>query len=589
MNLTTTEQGIGTRAGRKALMVFAWALACGTFAARVSAAAGATIPWRTHEAEAMKTDGAVLGPTYAPYRVEMESSGERCVKLGAAGQYVEFTVGSPANSLVVRYSLPDAPQGGGTRSSLGLFVNGKPLRTLALTSHYAWLYGNYPFSNDPAEGKPRNFYDELHVKGLPLAKGDVVRLQWDGRGADYCIIDLVDLEQVAPPREAPAGSLSVLKFGAGGKGVTDDTQALRACIAAAAAKHEAVWVPAGDYRITGDIVVPSNVTIQGAGMWYTNFVGDPRLYGHADRRVRFKLEGRHITLADFAILGRLNYRNDSEPNDGILGAGVSDSLIRNIWIEHTKTGIWIYNGARLRIEGCRFRDLLADGVNLCVGTYGTVVENCSARGTGDDCFAMWPAPSDQGFDGKGREPGDNVFRHCTGQLPFLANGGAVYGGKNNRIEDCAFTDITAGCGILLSTTFPTSDASRGIDNNFSGTTVVRGCDLLRCGGFDHDWAWRAALQICMDRRSISGVEIKECRIRDSLSDGASIVAPGAAKGEGTLSRAKFEHVVITCSGLGVPNSHDLWIRKDAVGALSLIQSPIATVQNDSSHFTLVRK
>ena len=59
-----------------------------------------------------------------------------------------------------------------------------------------------------------------------------------------------------------------------------------------------------------------------------------------------------------------------------------------------------------------------------------------------------------------------MIRHCTGQLPFLANGGAIYGGADNRIEDCLFTDISAGCGILISTTFPTSDESRKIDNNF---------------------------------------------------------------------------------------------------------------------------
>ncbi len=208
-------------------------------------------------------------------------------------------------------------------------------------------------------------------------------------------------------------------------------------------------------------------------MWHTTFVGDESLYGQAARRVRFKLSGRNIHLADFAIVGKLNYRNDDEPNDGIVGAGCADSSVARVWLEHTKVGIWIYNGTNLLIEGCRFRDLLADGVNLCVGTSGTIIQNCTARGTGDDCFAIWPAASDQGFVGPGTPPGKNVIRRCTGQLPFLANGGAIYGGANNRIEDCVFTDISAGCGILLSTTFPTEDEQRNMDNNFSGTTVVR--------------------------------------------------------------------------------------------------------------------
>jgi Pectate lyase superfamily protein len=546
---------------------------------------GADLPWTTYEAEAMKTSGTVLGPKYGPFLVETEASNQRCVKLVTADDYVEFSALAAANALVVRYSLPDSEKGGGTETSLRLSVNGHVVRTLALTSRYTHLYGSYPFSNDPKEGKPRNFYDELRVKDLAIAAGDIVRLQRTSADAPECIVDLVDLENVASPLAAPVNALSVRDFGAAGDGVADDTAALRNCITAARQQRRIVWVPAGDYRLTGDILVPSDVTIQGTGMWHTTFVGDEKLYGHSDRRVRFKLAGSKIHLADFAILGRLNYRNDNEPNDGVVGADCAESSISHLWIEHTKVGAWIYNGTNLLIDGCRFRDLLADGVNLCVGTNGTVIQNCSTRGTGDDCFAIWPVPSDQGFN-EGRRPGNNIIRHCTGQLPFLANGGCIYGGANNRIEDCLFTDITPGCGILISTTFPTSDEARKVDNNFSGTTVVRNCTLVRCGGYDHSWAWRAALQICMDRRSISGLTISHVDIRDSLSDGVSVVGPGSAKGEGTLSQARLENVTVANIGLGVAGRHGLWIRTDARGELTLIDSKFPDIQNDSPGFSL---
>ena len=49
---------------------------------------GAIIPWTTFEAERMKTNGTIMGPTFDPYQVETESSGQRCVKLGATGQFV---------------------------------------------------------------------------------------------------------------------------------------------------------------------------------------------------------------------------------------------------------------------------------------------------------------------------------------------------------------------------------------------------------------------------------------------------------------------------------------------------------------------
>ncbi|MES1167038.1 MAG: right-handed parallel beta-helix repeat-containing protein, partial [Pseudomonadota bacterium] len=330
------------------------------------------------------------------------------------------------------------------------------------------------------------------------------------------------------------------------------------------------------------------VTIQGAGMWHTTFVGDEPLYGQPARRGRFKLTGTGIHLADFAIVGKLNYRNDDEPNDGIVGAGCADSTVSRVWLEHTKVGIWIYNGTNLRIEGCRFRNLLADGVNLCVGTSGTVIENCTARGTGDDCFAIWPATSDQGFVGQ-NTPGHNVIRRCTGQLTFLANGAAIYGGVANRIEDCLFTDISTGCGILISTTFPTGDEARKIDNNFSGTTVVENCVLLRCGGYDHSWAWRGSFQLCLDRRSISGVTIRQVDIQDSFSDGLTVVAPGHKKGQGTLSEVRLEHLKISNSGIGTPGRHDLWIREDAAGGLTLTGSKIADMQNDSAAFTILKE
>lgn len=558
-------------------------LACSTRAA----GPGADTPWTTYEAEAMKTTGVVLGPKYDPFLVETESSGQKCVKLAAVGEFTEFTAVTEANALIVRYSLPDAKEGGGIDATLSLLVNGKQIRTLVLTSCYSHLYGNYPFSNKPAEGKPRNFYDEIRVKDLAIVKGDVLRLQKTAAGEPDCIIDLVDLENAPAPLAAPANALSVRDFGAGGQGATDDTAALRQCLRAAQQQGRIVWVPPGEYRLSGDIILSSGMTIQGAGMWHTTFVGDEKLYAQAGRRVRFKLAGRGIHLADFAIVGKLNYRNDDEPNDGVVGAGCAESSVSRLWIEHTKVGVWIYNGTNLLIDGCRFRDLLADGVNLCVGTSGTIVQNCSARGTGDDCFAIWPAASDQGFVGQGPPSGHNVIRHCTGQLPFLANGGAIYGGAGNHIEDCLFTDISTGCGILLSTTFPTSDEYLKIDNNFSGTTIVSNCELLRCGGYDHSWAWRGSFQICLDRRSISGLAISGVNIRDSLSDGLTIVAPGSRKGEGTLANTRLENVTILHSGLAAHSSHGLWIRQDVTGRLSLVNSKIFEIQNDSAGFAIV--
>ena len=59
---------------------------------------------------------------------------------------------SAANAITVRYSIPDAPPGGGITAPLHVTVNGGARRTMTLTSQFAWLYNQYPFSNDPDAG-----------------------------------------------------------------------------------------------------------------------------------------------------------------------------------------------------------------------------------------------------------------------------------------------------------------------------------------------------------------------------------------------------------------------------------------------------
>jgi hypothetical protein len=554
----------------------------------VQAFRGAVMPWTTYEAEEMTATGVRLGPNSEPNRVETESSGRKCVKLTEAGQFVEFTAREAANAIVVRYNVPDTQDGVGTDSTLSLYQNGKRVRRVPVSSRYSWLYGRYPFTNNPQAGTPRNFYDEVRLKDLSIARGDVLRLQKDaGDTASYYIIDLVDLEYIAPPLSPPSNAIAITdaRCGGSGTGETDDTAALRKCIALAVQEAKTVWLPAGVFKIAGDIDLPANVTIQGAGMWHTTLLGDGTQYTNASKRVRLNGKGSHISLSDFAIIGRLNYRNDGEANDGLGGSFGIDSSISRIWVEHTKTGVWVNNCSNLVVQGCRFRNTIADGVNFCVGMRGSTIENCTARGTGDDCFALWPAThAQQTF-----VPGLNVIRRCTAQLPFLANGAAIYGGESNRIEDCLFTDISAGCAILLSTTFPTADARKQIDNNFSGTTVVRDCDLIRSGGYDHEWAWRAALQLCLDRRGISGLDLHDLNIRDSISDGLSIIAPGSKQRQATLSQVRIAGVNIPNFGIGAAGHHGLWIRNDARGSLVLTRSTIVEQQNDSADFTITRE
>ena len=93
----------------------------------------------------------------------------------------------------------------------------------------------------------------------------------------------------------------------------------------------------------------------------------------------------------------------------------------------------------------------------------------------------------------------------------------------------------------------------------------------------------------MDRRSISGLTVSHVTIQDSISSGVTVVAPGSAKGDGALSGAKFESVNIYNSGIGGTQHHDLWIRTDAFGGVTVRNSAIADIKNESEHFDIDRR
>ena len=111
---------------------------------------GASVAFVEQEAEKAQTNGTLIGPSRDAYTLPAEASGRSAVQL-AKGQWVEFTLPKAANALTVRYSIPDAPTGGGITAPLDVKIN-KDTRRMTLTSQYSYLYNQYPFTNDPNAG-----------------------------------------------------------------------------------------------------------------------------------------------------------------------------------------------------------------------------------------------------------------------------------------------------------------------------------------------------------------------------------------------------------------------------------------------------
>jgi len=177
-----------------------------------------------------------------------EASQRRAVQLNAVGQYVEFTMPIQANSLVVRYSIPDSADGKGLDAPIDLYVNNNKLKTLTFTSRYGWFYGGYPFSNHPGD-HPHHFYDEVRTmldKTYP--QGTKVKFQVTSTSVSPTFtIDLADFELVGPPKSKPANSLSVIDFKADPTGKTDSTAAFQQAVNDGRDQKKVVFIPQGTY------------------------------------------------------------------------------------------------------------------------------------------------------------------------------------------------------------------------------------------------------------------------------------------------------------------------------------------------------
>lgn len=482
---------------------------------------GAAVPWIEYEAENGQTNAEALLPDRTFGTVAAESSGRRALRLDQAGEYVQFQSTGPANSVVIRFVIPDSEDGQGLESTISLYVDNVFRQKIQLTSKYAWSYGGEELTfNVPKAGGAHHFYDEARALVGDIPAGTTVKLQKDADDdAEYYVIDLIDLEQVAPPRAKPEGYFSIVEdCGATADDKLDDGNAMQACIDRARAAKTGVWIPAGTFESKEHPFEVSEVTIQGAGMWYSTIHG---FY------TRFNCVGNNCRYFDFAILGETVLRDDKSPENGFNGGAGTGSRLENIWVEHTKVGYWVGAGTNgLVITASRFRNLFADGVNFCNGTSNSLIENSHFRNTGDDALASWSPKGDPVNT-------NNVFRFNTVQVPWRANCFAIYGGKDNQIEDNLCYDVVTYPGILIAQQFNS--------NPFEGKTIVQRNSLIRAGGpmfhLEH-----GALKVWANQGEISGLTIKDMLIDSPTFTGIEL------KGSYPITSATIEHVTVQGAG-----------------------------------------
>lgn len=417
------------------------------------AAAGAALPFTSVEAESATTNGSAIGPDHTQGTLASESSGRRAVQL-AAGQSVEFTLPVAANAVNVAYSVPDGQSG-----TLAVYIDGvRTDTTLAVTSKYSYV--DTPWI---AGSKTHHLLDNTRaLLGRDLPAGAKVTFEASVPTA----IDVADFEQVAGPAGAPSGAVSVVDKGADPSGQGDSTQAFREAVAAA--KGGVVWIPPGEFKLTQPLSGVDDVELRGAGNWHSVVRGS-RFIDQSNAPT-----GR-VGLHDFAVIGEVTERVDSNPDNFVNGSLGPNSRVSGMWLQHLKVGLWLTgNNDNLVVEKNRVLDMTADGLNLNGTANGVQVRENFLRNTGDDSLAMWSL---------GTTNSSSTFANNTVSQPNLANGIAIYGGRDITVRDNLILDTNAlGSGIAISN-------QKFMDPflPLAGTITVAGNTLVRTGAMNPNW------------------------------------------------------------------------------------------------------
>ncbi|MER8184166.1 discoidin domain-containing protein [Kitasatospora sp. NPDC094015] len=470
---------------------------------------GANMPYDTYEAEdgVLAGGAAVVGPNRTIGDLAGEASGRRAVTLNSTGSSVEFTTKAATNTLVTRFSVPDAPGGDGINSTLDVYVNGSFLKAIDLTSKYAWLYGNETSpGNGPSAGGPRHVYDEANLLlGTTVPAGSKIKLQKDAANSSQYAIDFVSLEQATqtanpdPARYAvPAGFTQGDVQAALDRVRMDTTGTL-----------VGVYLPAGDYQTANKFQVYGKaVKVIGAGPWFTRFYA-PGGQSNTDVGFRAEASANGSTFAGFAYFGNYTSRIDG-PGKVFDFSNVANITIDNIWTEHMVCMYWGANTDSMRITNSRIRDTFADGINMTNGSTDNLVSNNEARSTGDDSFALFSA-----IDAGGADEKNNVFENLTAVLTWRAAGIAVYGGYANTFRNIYIADTLCYSGVTI------SSLDFGYPMNGFGTdpTNLQNISLVRAGG--HFWGAQVfpAIWVFSASKVFQGIRVSDVDIVDPTYSG----------------------------------------------------------------------
>jgi hypothetical protein len=514
---------------------------------------GADMPYIRYEAEDGAAGGGakVVGPDRTVGDIAGEASGRKAVTLDATGEYVEFTTRADTNTLVTRFSIPDAPGGGGIDSTINVYVDGVFKKALPLTSKYAWLYGSETApGNDPGAGTPRHIYDEAHLLlGENIPAGSRIRLQKDAANtAAHYAFDFIDLEKTALAANPDPAAYAV----PAGFTHQDVQNALDRVRMDTTGKLVGVYLPPGDYRTSSKFQVYGKaVKVVGAGPWYTRFRA-PAAQDNTDIGFRADATAKGSLFKGFAYFGNYTSRIDG-PGKVFDFSNVSDITIDDIWNEHMVCLYWGANTDRMTIKNSRIRNMFADGINMTNGSTDNLVAHNDARATGDDSFALFSA-----IDAGGADMKNNVYENLTTTLTWRAAGVAVYGGYNNTFRNIHIADTLVYSGITISSL----DFGYPMNGFGPDPTTFENISVVRAGG--HFWGNQTfpGIWVFSASQVFQGIRVHDVDIVDPTYSGIMFQTNySGGQPQFPVKDTVFTDISIT----GARRSGDAWDAKSGFG------------------------
>jgi hypothetical protein len=190
------------------------------------------------------------------------------------------------------------------------------------------------------------------------------------------------------------------------------------------------------------------------------------------------------------------------------------------------------------IENAVIADQIADGINFHQGVTNSRVVNSLIRNTADDGLAMWSQ--------KPGEDANNLFDHNTVQIPSLANGIAIYGGRNNTVSNNIVADpVREGTGLHAGSRFD-STAFAGFLRFTNNTTV-------RAGSFELNWniglgaIWLYALEGSLS----ADIEVTGDNFLQNTYNAIMFVADWPVKDLYSITNVHFQDVHVDGTGTSV--------------------------------------